>query len=248
MWGVANDRLISLSDPEMRHGRKTESQRVDGYKRYIGRDLDEGQLILAVTVLAANIPEHRGADAMRPELAPHGPVTEVHIDRAFLPSELVRDVDEASDGVRAKPYSERVRHGYSKRDFTIDFDNREVTCPAGKVAPIEGELARFRRADCVPCPQRAQCQKPDTSKPRVIQLSPREPLLQKLMRRNATPDGRAMLRPRVAVEHGLAHVVFRQGDRARYFGARKNEYDLRRAAAIGNLQALDHAERLAAAA
>jgi hypothetical protein len=43
-------------------------------------------------------------------------------------------------------------------------------------------------------------------------------------------------------------VVFRQGDRARDFGARKNEYDARRAAAIGNLQAMDRAERPAAAA
>ncbi len=54
----------------------------------------------------------------------------------------------------------------------------------------------------------------------------------------ATPRGRAKLRERVGVEHKLAHLVRRQGPRARYRGVRKNLFDLRRAAAIQNLETI----------
>ena len=40
--GMAKDRQISITDPEMRHGRKSSSARFDGYKRHIAQDLDEG--------------------------------------------------------------------------------------------------------------------------------------------------------------------------------------------------------------
>jgi Transposase DDE domain/Transposase domain (DUF772) len=245
---VAPDRLISICDPEMRHGRKSKTVRIDGFKRYIARDLDEGGLILAVAVKPANIAEYHGADAMQAELAAYGPVVEAHIDRAFLASQLVREVDEAGGEVLSRPYPEQEHHGYSKRAFAIDLDQRTVTCPAGKVARFNGPLVRFLLDDCAPCPQRGRCQKPDAKRPRAIQIHEREALLQKLVLRAASSEGRAALRPRTAVEHSLAHVVFRQGDRARYFGARKNEYDVRRASAVTNLQAIDRAERLAAAA
>src|SRR5258708_18486952 len=42
--GVAKDRRISVEDSEMRHGRKSRSVRVDGYKRRVIHDLDTGLL------------------------------------------------------------------------------------------------------------------------------------------------------------------------------------------------------------
>jgi hypothetical protein len=109
---VAPDRLISICDPEMRHGRKNKTVRIDGFKRYIARDLDEGGLILAVAVKAANVPEHHGADAMQAELAPHGQMLAAHVDRAFLASKVVHAVDDAGGEVVARPYPERAPHGY----------------------------------------------------------------------------------------------------------------------------------------
>jgi transposase len=38
--GVAKDRRISIEDAEMRHGRKSRSALIDGYKRHLLRDLD----------------------------------------------------------------------------------------------------------------------------------------------------------------------------------------------------------------
>jgi Transposase domain (DUF772) len=47
--GVARDRRISIEDPQMRHGRKTKSRRIDGYKRHVLTDLDT-ELVPAVGV------------------------------------------------------------------------------------------------------------------------------------------------------------------------------------------------------
>src|SRR5438552_16466293 len=54
--GVAKDRRISVEDGQMRHGRKSRSVRVDGYKRHVLHDLDTG-LIRAVGMTPANAPE-----------------------------------------------------------------------------------------------------------------------------------------------------------------------------------------------
>jgi len=40
------------------------------------------------------------------------------------------------------------------------------------------------------------------------------------------------------VEHTLAHIGHWQGDRARYWGARKNLFDLRRCAVVHNLHVI----------
>ena len=53
---------------------------------------------------------------------------------------------------------------------------------------------------------------------------------------------------RVGIEHRLAHIVSRQGPRARYLGIRKNRYDLRRAAAIQNLETIQRGGPLGRAA
>ena len=54
--GVAPDRLISVHDPEMRHGRKSSSQRFNGHKAQVAVDTDS-QLITAVEVLPGNAPD-----------------------------------------------------------------------------------------------------------------------------------------------------------------------------------------------
>lgn len=48
--------------------------------------------------------------------------------------------------------------------------------------------------------------------------------------------GRLEYRERTVVEHRLARIDALQGPKARYNGVRKNELDVRRAAAVANLQ------------
>lgn len=63
--GVAQDRRISIEDPEMRHGRKSKSKRFNGYKEHIAADLDTN-IILACAVTPANVPEEEAAPQRKP--------------------------------------------------------------------------------------------------------------------------------------------------------------------------------------
>jgi hypothetical protein len=54
--GVAPDRVVSVVDPEMRHGRKSYSRRIDGHKAHVLTDHDT-ELVLGVAVTPANDPD-----------------------------------------------------------------------------------------------------------------------------------------------------------------------------------------------
>ena len=58
--GVSKDRMVSVHDPEMRHGHKGSSRRFDGHKAAIVVDTDT-QIITAVKVLPGNAPDNLGA-------------------------------------------------------------------------------------------------------------------------------------------------------------------------------------------
>jgi transposase len=95
--GVAKDRRIGIEDGQMRHGRKSRSVRVDGYKRHVLHDLDTG-LIRAVGLTPANVPEASVTEAISMDLDRQKvSLKELHIDRAYLSSHLVR---QRSDGLQ----------------------------------------------------------------------------------------------------------------------------------------------------
>ena len=245
--GVAPDRQISLSDPEMRHGRKSETERIDGYKQYLARDLDN-DLTLAAGVLPANAPEARGADKLRLHVEAHGAVSALYVDRAFLGSAWACELARVRpDAVVCRPLLSSNRGLFRKQDFAIDIPAGTVRCPVGHLAVIRDDKARFAHATCRGCSQRAQCQKADAKDGRTIHISPNEPLLQHLTEQSKTAAGRRRLRERVPVEHALAHQRNRQGRFARYRGVAKNDFDAQRVAAVSNLLAIDCRTRRALA-
>ena len=235
--GVAKDRRISVEDGQMRHGRKSRSVLFDGYKRHILRDLDTG-LVPAVGITPANAPEASVTGDITADLAAAGwHLSELHIDRAYLSSALVRD--RGPDLVIfCKAWRVRNTGGrFAKDQFTLDFTAGQLTCPAGMSMSFEpGRTVRFPAGTCTACPLRARCT--TSSHGRSVAIHPDEALLAELRRRQNTPDGRAKLRERVAVEHALAHVGHWQGRRARYLGTRKNLFDLRRVAVVHNLHVI----------
>jgi hypothetical protein len=235
--GVAKDRRISVEDGQMRHGRKSRSVLFDGYKRHVMRDLDTG-LVAAVGITPANAPEAAVAGAIAADLDAAGwHLAELHIDRAYLSSALVRD--RGPDlAVYCKAWRVRNIGGrYAKDQFTLDFAAGRLTCPAGVRMPFQaGQTVHFPKGACAACPLRARCT--TSSNGRSVAIHPDEALLQELRQRQATPDGRARLRERVNVEHALAHIGHWQGRRARYLGTRKNLFDLRRVAVVHNLHVI----------
>lgn len=247
--GVAKDRRISIEDAEMRHGRKSKSKRFDGYKEHIARDLDV-PAILACAVTPANQPEEEGAAPLAEDIDHQGlTVQELHIDRAYVNSPVVPAVLGRGGKVLSKPWAYRApKPGlFSKADFDIDLRTKIITCPAGQVERIEpGETVHFDPDVCGACPLRANCTEAAAGRGRSVSVAEDEALQRKLRRLQETPSGRAALRQRVAVEHALAHIAARKGRRARYIGTRRNLFDLRRAAAIQNLETLQRMEREAA--
>jgi hypothetical protein len=235
--GVAKDRQISVKDAEMRHGRKSAAKRFDGYKRHLARDIDE-QLILAAETLPANTPDTAGVDPLLVAVElQHREVTSLHIDRGYLGNPLVNTYDEAGVVIICKPWPVRNPAGhFSKLDFQIDLVTLQAICPAGQVVPITlGKTAHFPANSCQVCALRSQCTSRKSSG-RTLTIHPQEDLLQRLSILPTTAEGRAALRERVAVEHSLAHVSHRQGNRARYNGTRKNTCHLRLVSAIQNLE------------
>ena len=88
--GVAKDRRIAIELVTMRHGRKSRARRFDGYKRHVLTDLDLG-IVRAVGLTPANVPEAWISDAISADLFAQGvKLGELHIDRAYLNSKLVR--------------------------------------------------------------------------------------------------------------------------------------------------------------
>ncbi len=53
--GVTPNRRIAIEDPAMRHGRKSRSQKFNGYKRHILKDLNLGMIIPINYEIALNL-------------------------------------------------------------------------------------------------------------------------------------------------------------------------------------------------
>lgn len=240
---VAKDRMPSLGDKEMRHGRKSKARVFNGYKRHIAVLPGRG-LILAATALPANRPDHEAMGPLLDEAEQHGPAEAALIDRGYLASPRVEALRQAGKDVRCKPWPSRNHGRYTKEDFVIDLERDELTCPAGAKARIspQSRMAHFPASTCDACPLRASCTAARLGRGRSVSIHPQEALLIELRQRRATPEGRGALRERVHVEHALAKLGAVQGPRARYKGVRRNILDVRRCAAVVNLQAISRAQ------
>ncbi len=214
--GVAPDRRVSLSDPDMRHGRKSKSRTFSGYKSHLASDLDR-KLVLACAVTPANRPEGEGLDAMKTDLArilPHS-IDELHVDRAYVGAEYTRDLLRQGTALISKARGIAANDGYfDKSDFTIDLRARTATCPAGQSVSITlGEVARFNPEACAACPLRVICTSAAVSHGRTLSIAADEPLQRRLRKLSDSRPGRAWQRERVAIEHRLAHHAQKQGRR-----------------------------------
>lgn len=245
--GVAAERRVSIADPDMRHGRKSKSKLFNGYKRHVALDLDTN-LILAGALLPANRPEAEAAPMLKNDIdRMKRRIAEAHLDRGYIASPIVDDVLADGGEVICKPWVPRNGKLFTKADFKINIRDMTITCPAGEVERIDlGADVEFDASACARCPLRAKCTSAALGTGRTVTIADNERLQHRLRKLVVTPRGRQRLRERIPVEHSLAHLGRRQGRRARYRGTRKNLFDLRRTAAIQNLETIDRRLGLAA--
>jgi hypothetical protein len=202
-------------------------------------------------VTPANRPEEEGARPIADDIERQGfTLQQAHVDRAYVNSPVMDEIVGRGGSVFAKPWALRpARPGlFSKADFRIDLRARTITCPAGEVESFEpgGDTVHFDPEVCGPCTLRARCTQAASGNGRSVSIAADEAQQKKFRKLQTTTSGRATLRARVAVEHSLAHIAARKGATARYLGVRKNLFDLRRASAIQNLEALHRLHREAA--
>jgi hypothetical protein len=242
--GVAHDRRVSIEDPEMRHGRKSASYAFNGYKRHVATDLSTG-LIVAAAITPANAPERDALPLLKDDLdEQHIEIAALYIDRGYIASDIVSELVARGAEVICRPWASQNQGRFTKADFRFDMRARTITCPNGQTKSFRlGQEVEFEARKCDRCPIRARCTTSAKGYGRQVRVGKDELLQHRLRKLAATPAGRAQLRERVPVEHRLAHIAQRQGDRARFIGVRKNTFDLRRAGALQNLENAHRVER-----
>jgi hypothetical protein len=251
--GTAPDRLVSVHDPEARHGRKSASKRFDGHKAAVAVDTD-AQLITAVDVLAGNAPDAAGALGLveESEQATGCTVEETYGDCAYGDGATRQAFADAGRVLRAKVPVLPNHGGFPKTAFRIDVASAggpTCTCPGGHTTAKLTRIGRgrhafvFPAATCAACPLRAQCLTDPNARSarrtgRTVLLHPQEALLQAARALQASPAFAAVRRRRQAAEHRLARLVQLGLRQARYLGRAKTLVQLLLAATVANLTLL----------
>ena len=261
---VTADRVISVVDPDARHGHKTSARGFDGYKGHASVDPDS-ELIMATAATAGNIGDAAAAPGLLAELvdqvqdtplaataasgaAGGPPAPTVYGDSAYGSGPLLASLHTASIDPRVKIQAAVAPRGHFTKDqFQIDLAAGTVTCPAQHTAPIvynpnpghrhHGQ-ASFGPA-CASCPLRGQCT--NATAGRTITITAYERELAAARARQADPARAADYRAtRPKVERKLAHLVRRRhgGRRVRVRGLVKVAADFDLLAAAVNLARL----------
>jgi Transposase DDE domain/Transposase domain (DUF772) len=249
--GVSPDRIVSVHDPEMRHGRKSERRRFDGHKAHLAVD-PESQLITAADVLAGNAPDHeRALELVEQAEANTGVVAEEVVgDCAYGDSNTRQTFAEAGRKLVAKVANRRGGTQFPKEDFRIDLGSMSCTCPAGhktrKVVSISSgdrygapgsplRAFRFDAAVCDACSLRSSCMRARFGKGRLVMIHPQEALLQAARAFQQSEPFAPYRKLRQVAEHRLARLMQLGMRQAGYFGRAKTLFQLLMAATVANL-------------
>jgi IS5 family transposase len=246
---VAEDRVISVSDPGARHTRKSQNARRDGYRAHVAADPDTG------IITGEKLTQAAGQENSDPAVAEEfvaagstdgggaaGDTLAWYGDTAYGTGELRDAIGAAGHRavIKPKPVQPAVPGGFTIDDFAVDEQAGTVTCPAGVTRLITpGRHAVFGAA-CRGCPLRERCTTSKTG--RAVTLHPHDRLLRAARAdwaaRPALREDYAAHRPHV--ERVIAHVATFRGRRIklRYRGTARNHAWLKRRTAALNLRNL----------
>lgn len=252
----AGGRLISLVDTDMRHGRKSKSKLIAGFKAQVVATAMAGWILL-IKVIQAN--RHDGKDL--PELIERadsrglwpafwaGDHAYGTLDNHVLVAQL--DGDDDLGPIELVARNARPPNGgrYTKDEFDIDWTERRLRCPTGqstgmRYATRRGEVGwefKFDGDQCAECPFRAQCispkAKPTTGRT-VFVVPEKEKVLRRHLERRQQSDYLDKQSQRFRVEQAIAHLAQCGGKEAHRFGLESVEFDVRMSALAHNLRKL----------
>ncbi len=251
--GSNGERICSVHDPEMRHGRKSASTRFDGHKAQVVADVATG-LVTAVAVVEGCAKDEEGSLELVQESATNtGLEVEAALaDCAYGSGENRERFEEAGIQLLAKVPKLPRSDFFNKDHFEIDLEAMSCRCPGGQTTTnllkagwqtlssgrrVQQQAFGFSARVCAACPLRAQCFKRSEGiqHGRQVRLHPQELRLQAARAWQRGPEFDEFRKQRQVVEHRIARLVQLGVRQTRYFGRHKTLFQLLMAAAVANL-------------
>jgi hypothetical protein len=243
---VAKDRLVSLTDPQARHGRKSKSQTFKGFKLHVVGDVVSG-LIASLAVTPGNYHDNRPAHRLirRASRLLDG-IKRVLGDTAYGAASFRRGVRQTL-GVEIlappPPTPTRKNERFRKDDFEVDFVGGCAMCPNGvatdKFTTVEANGGASRRyawprLECDRCPMTDKCL-PSGRRIRTLLLHPDEEELRTARQQWERPEVRAEYRTRSQCERLINQMTRHGGRKARAWGLGFAQLQAHAIAAVSNL-------------
>jgi len=245
--GVAKDRIISTTDPEMRHGRKSRSGKFNGYKNHLIKDVDS-DIITNIDVSLGNCPDGDMAESLIDEAEKEFGVTTSSLcgDGAYGSGKMRKKMDGKEINLISKAPPLKDTGKLNKEEFDVDVKEERVVCPEGKVAKMchkskdaEGEVARtfvFSKEVCNICPRKGECTNAKNTG-RTVSVGPYEEYLQEAREIQKTEEFKEIYNKiRPPVERKIAELIFHGLRKTRYKGKRKSRLQSLFTAAAVNLK------------
>jgi hypothetical protein len=231
---VAKDRVISVVDPEARHGHKSVAVRKDGFKAHLALEPDTG-IVTGAMITPANAPDGpTGVVLMAKE--PEG--LEILADSAYGSGATRTALHDKHHRLVIKPMPSHpaVPGGLRRDDFVVDHASRRVTCPAGHSARLStAGVAKFH-PHCASCSLKPRC---TTALARSFSVGTYDEELIAARRAWRDPEITADYRlHRPMAERSIAWLVAKGNRRLRYRGIERNNAWLQIRVAALNLRRL----------
>ena len=249
--GTAPGRVISMTDPEARHGRKSSSKVINGFKTHVLGTI-ESQFVTGIEITDAGVHDAQPTPKLIEQAESHGvKPTEAVGDAAYGTGANIRACQEEGVAILTKMGAPSHKNSLPKSAFDIDLEAMRATCPHGattehhtmvKAGDGSGERVpkfHFDKETCQACPLRMTCCSPTRNgRNRTIMLSTHEQELQAIKAFNAAPTAVAVLRSRSSIERLISHLVKMGMRTARFFGMHRVQLQAHMVAAAYNLQRL----------
>jgi Transposase DDE domain/Transposase domain (DUF772) len=247
--GTATGRIISITDPEMRHGRKSSAHLFNGFKVSVSTD-QHSEMILDIADVTAS-----GSDGahLLPIIERVEEQADVTVDRVLGDGAYGSGQNRAACDQYpghsidlVSPLAQPADPEVAKSAFDIDLEAHTATCPqgytvsgqpAGKEEGQDTWLFTFPRTTCEACPLFERCVRSKKTG-RTVRAGPFEAYLQAARLRQQTEEFDLLYRLRAAVERTIAALVQRGIRGTRYVGEPKRQLQRLWTGAVVNLQRL----------
>ena len=237
--GVARDRTVSISDPDMRHGRKSSGKTYNGHKAHIAVDM-ESRIITAVDMSTPQEADGARVQALlkQTEQTTGSEIEQAVGDCAYSSSLALEQAQELNVELKTKMPSTRRGGLFGASDFQVSKDGKTARCPKGHTSArhykstSKGHVHYWSEEQCESCPLKSAC---TSAKRRMLSVPGNFHDRRERERYARSPEGRQLLRQRAVVEHGIGRLKNLGAGTARYFGRTKSKAQWMWTAAVANL-------------